>query len=290
MSSSFPPDTTLGATTGDGLTRYDENLSTMAAQAYDLASCLCGHCRTYHSIWPYRRLALDAGQGGVRSVGQALAACIASNARRVLIAGTADTGSLATIARASAGHDIEITLVDRCPTPVELCRRFADRCALRFQSCICDLAELDVQGFDVAFANSVLPFIPASKRIDVLVRLRQGLRPGGLLVLVYNAATSIASPAGRKSHADVMLAELDRKGIRLPDSVNAFRERICEYEQELYDREREFNDPTFVDNLVRASGFVLKNRQELDVPLGIQKFTPGLSKRRYLSVWQTPEA
>jgi hypothetical protein len=285
MSKRFPPEIILGATPSEGLARYDENLPAMAAQAYALASCLCGHCRTYHSIWPYRRLALDAGQGGVHSVEQTLAACIASTAKRVLIAGTADTGSLATIARASAGHEIEIALVDRCPTPVELCRRFANCCALRFQGGICDLAELDVQDFDVVYANSILPFIPVEKRADVLVRLRQGLRPGGLLVLVFNATTRIASPAGRKSYADVMLAELDRKGIPLPDSVSSFRERVREYEQELYGRESEFNDAAAVDDLVRASGFVLKNRQELDVPLGIQKFTPGLSKRRYLSVW-----
>jgi hypothetical protein len=224
------------------------------------------------------------------AVERILAACIASKAKRVLIAGTADTGSLATVARASAGYGTEIALVDRCPTPVELCRGFADRSTLRFQGGVCDLAELDAREFDVAYANSILPFIPAAKRVDVLIRLRRALQPRGLLILVFNVNARIESPARRKSYADVMLAELDRKRIPLPDSVSSFFERVCEYEQELYERESGFTDPTAVDELVRASGFVLKKRQELDVPLGIQNFTPGLSKRRYLFVLQALEA
>jgi hypothetical protein len=155
------------------------------------------------------------------------------------------------------------------------------------------LAELDVRGFDVVFANSILPFIPAAKRVDALVRLRQALRPGGLLLLVFNATTRIgldAAPPGLESHADVMLAELDRKAIQLPESLGTFRERIRQYEQELYDRERGFDDPGIVDDLIRTSGFVLKCRQELDVPAGIRNFTPGLSKRRHLYVLQSPQA
>ena len=76
---------------------------------------------------------------------------MASGGKRVLIAAAADTGLLATVARAGSGLDPDITVVDRCETPLELCRRYASERSLPVQTQIADLTALDLADFDVVY-------------------------------------------------------------------------------------------------------------------------------------------
>ena len=84
---------------------YTERLSDLAAQAYQLSDRLCGSCRDLHALWPYIRLSRSST--GVEVEGsrltQVLRQLIADGRRDVLIAGAADTGLLALVARAGAG-------------------------------------------------------------------------------------------------------------------------------------------------------------------------------------------
>ena len=94
--------------------RWVEDLPALAAEAYALAGRFCGACRDYHALWPYRRITLKHGESEMdqAAVGSALAELMADGGKRVLIAGAADSGVLATVARASGGQAGEIRVVD----------------------------------------------------------------------------------------------------------------------------------------------------------------------------------
>jgi SAM-dependent methyltransferase len=240
-------------------------------------------------MYPYRRLALGAGQTGRAIIEHALAERVIAGARRVLIAGAADTGLLASVARATAGHDIEIEVVDRCATPIELCRRFAERWSLPAAARVVDLAELDARGFDLVYANSVLPFIPVERHTDVLARMRRALRRGGHLLLVFNTGRRIASDTSRdyrSGYADGAIAELDRQNIPLPDGREVFQQRMADYMREMEAREGTFDNPRVVDAMVEATGFTIVRREDLGVRQSavFQSLDAQMSKRHFLTI------
>src|SRR5690348_3644853 len=110
------------------LTDYNERLSDLAAQAYQLSGRLCATCRNLHALWPYMRLLRSST--GVEHQGSdleiALRILIAGGLRKILVAGAADTGLLALVMRAAASNDVHICVLDICDTPLDLCRRLDD--------------------------------------------------------------------------------------------------------------------------------------------------------------------
>jgi SAM-dependent methyltransferase len=275
--------------------QFDENLLAMAAEAYGLADRLCDHCRNFYALWGYRRLARMCGaEGGLDAIERALAGPIASGAKRILIAAAADTNLLATVARAGAGPDTEIVVIDRCRTPLELCRQFARRWSLSVKTQVVDLMDLDLTGFDLAYANSVLWYIPAEKRVDVLGRLRRALRPGGHFVHVFNTSRRVVGEAMseyRNGYPDWVIAELDRERIQLPAPRDVFRQRLSDHAQVFASRrEGTFDGPDTIDALASAAGFIMRNREELDLPLAgpLRDYSARLSKRRFMTVFQSP--
>ena len=105
--------------------RFSEDLHQLAGEAWEVAGRLCGTCRNLHVLWPYQRLAGSPGRD-VAVVEPVLRRLLSASGRKVLIAGCADSGLLALVAR-TANPATAITVVDRCETPLELCRRFARR-------------------------------------------------------------------------------------------------------------------------------------------------------------------
>ena len=217
-----------------------------------------------------------------------MAALMASGAKRVLIAAAADTGLLASVARAAAGREIEIRVVDRCETPLELCRRFARHWSLPVETKIAQLTQLETDTFDLVYANSILQFFPAERRIDVLTQLRRTLRPGGHLALVFN--TGGGSPKYRSGYAEWVFAELDRQKIQLPDTHEIFRRRLDDCARELETREGVFHDPRVIDLMIEAAGFTIERREQLDMSLTppLQALAEKLTKRRFLTVARSP--
>ena len=143
------------------------------------------------------------------------------------------------------------------------------------------------------YANSVLQYLPADLRVDMLTRLRRALRPGGHFVCVFNTGGRFAGdvlPEFRRGYADWKLAELDRLGVPLPDSLDVFRQRTNEYTRELETREGAFSDPHLVDSMMEAAGLTVLRRDEIAMPLAapIQKLVGRLSKVRFLTVARSP--
>jgi SAM-dependent methyltransferase len=267
-----------------------EDLAELAATQYRLADRFCDTCRSYHSLWPYRRISrvIATAEADRTDVEPALAELFQTGRRKVLIAGAADSGLLALTARAGARHGVNITVLDRCLTPLELCGAFSRRWSLSADLLHQDLRTLDREAeFDLVFANSILLFIASEWRHEVLQRLRRALRPDGRLVHVFNVSGRIAgeiSPGYRAGYSGWIIDELQRCGIPLPDSREAFTRRLDTYAREFETREGTFSALEDVVALHQRAGFVVL--ESFGTGMGLvspmQHVASKLAKRRYI--------
>jgi hypothetical protein len=277
---------------------YNEDLPRLAAESFALSERWCRSCGRMHALWPYIRLArastgVEAGASHLQCL---MAALIADGRRSVLIAGAADTGLLALVARASAGRDPRIVVLDRCGTPLELCRRQAQRWSIPVDTMLTDLRKLEVGGpgsqsgpFDLVLVHGTLHFIAAQHRVDVLVRLRRSLGSEGRLLLLFNASRPIDDALrseSRGEYADWVIDELERIAVPLPEPREEFRARLHRHAEQREDREGVFAAPEDVEALLAGAGFTLRERFEIAarVTTPVESFLAKIGKRRFLMV------
>jgi SAM-dependent methyltransferase len=271
---------------------YHEDIRRLAATAFGLAEQHCGACRPMHSLWPYLRLSrASTGAEGARShLDPVLKTAFAARHRKILIAGSCDTGVLALTARAGTGFDLEITVLDACETPLELCRGFAAAWSLPIETMQVNLQELALAGgFDLVLVHGTLHFVPPERQGDVVARLGRALDPGGLLVLLYNTSQRLAgelSRENRQSYSGMVMAELERLDIPLPEPAEAFRARLDTHAANRESREGAFPDQGRVHALLRAAGFAIENEIEIEPQLAqpYRQFISRMGKRRFLAV------
>ncbi len=272
---------------------YNERLSDLAAQAYQLSDRLCGACRNVHALWPYMRLLRSST--GVEHQGSnlelALRVLIAGGLRKILIAGAADTGLLALVLRAAANNNVHISVLDICETPLELCRRVAHEWSLPIDTLKVDLRELNIaQQFELVLVHGTLHFIAAADRGDVLNRIRRTLRPDGCLVLLFNTSKpSSTAEIGDRFHfdyADSIISELNRLHIPLPDDEQSFCTRLVAHSRQRHLREGAFSEPEDIKHLLDTAGFALLSCSQIKVEVAgkANDFVSGFSKRRFLAV------
>jgi SAM-dependent methyltransferase len=272
--------------------RLHEDLPRLAGEAFQLAGQLCASCRNFHALWPYVRLSRASGAAeGSRSVIEPLLAQhFALNRRHVLIAGAADTGLLAFVARVGAGCGVHIHLVDQCGTPLELCRRFAQRWLLPIKTTQQDLADFDAKAeFDLVFVHSLLQFIAADRRAQFVSRMQRALRPDGRLIMLFRVGQRIAGdllPAYRAGYVKWILGELERLNVPLPESSEAFGIRLNAYALAHETREGAMGDPREVMDLLEHAGFAIEKLVPVEPSLSVsfQQFESKLSKRRFVVV------
>ena len=220
---------------------YDEDLRSLALQAYETADRLCVDCKNFHSLWPYLRLAKASG-GDVEEprIGSTLKELLAKGNRTILVAGCADTGLLAVVARAAASGT-KITLLDRCMTPLELCQRFAQCRSLSIETIHCDLMNFSAHScYDIVFAHALLQFIPNRFRINVVSRIRQSLRPDGRLLIAFRTSSHIEGALlheYRYSYRKNIVEQLESRRVELPEPRKEFYRRLEEYSEERRKRE-----------------------------------------------------
>jgi SAM-dependent methyltransferase len=270
--------------------RFTEDLQQLAAEASNVARRMCGSCENFHLLWPYLRLVKASG-GDVDEpfFRNDLKRLLSGRGQKVLIAGAADTGVLAVVARA-ARSGTGIVVLDRCETPLELCRRFAGHWSLPVETLHMDLIELDVgPTFDVVIAHSLLQYIPADRRVDVLSRLRQSLRPGGRLLLVFRTSARIEGSLlqeYRETYSQSLIARVEEMNIPLPERREDFRRRVDEYSEERRTREGAHQNRTDVEQLIEAAGFLIEELTsiEANVSAPFRQFTAKINKQRFLMV------
>lgn len=220
------------------------DLAALARQQFITAHSSCGDCLPYHALWPYLRL--TGRVGGVEAdqhyLTPLLREVLGCTRRRVLIAGSADTGVTALVHHAAgltAGlHDI--TVVDRCDTPLAACRQYGLAHGLRITTVQSDLRALAVhETADVIVGHSILPFLDADGRHAVLCRLQDALAPGGRMVLTTRLAAAGQSSGASSHQASGWAVEtrsatqhsLQRLGIAPPCPSEAFDALLQNYAQ-----------------------------------------------------------
>lgn len=268
--------------------RFSEDLPQLAAEVWQVADRFCGSCKNLHLLWPYYRLAGSPGQD-VSFIHPVLERLLSSPGRSVLIAGCADTGLLATVARA-AHADTVITVVDRCETPLELCRRFAHRWSIAATTIRLDLAQLAAKSsFDVVFAHELLQHVPASHRVDVISRMQRSMRTNGRLVLVFHTSHSVEGSVVteyRQHFPQHVIAQLEAKNIELPESREAFRRRAEAYAEEWRAREGALGSQADVEGLIGAAGLDIEEiaLMEIERPEPFRQLAAKVNKQRFLVV------
>jgi SAM-dependent methyltransferase len=142
-------------------------------------------CAWYHGFWQYLRvmgLAKTSGGQGVFLVA-ALRARIQSDAAvRVLVSGSADYSMPAHVLFAFASEHAtpDLTVLDRCETPLYLSRWYAERVAAPIATVRSDiLAYRAATPFDVVLTNSFLGNFDAPSRPRLMSAWHRLLRPGG---------------------------------------------------------------------------------------------------------------
>lgn len=162
--------------------------------ALDGHSSVDGHsrsCAWYHGIWPYLRLLgiTASPQRHERFFFTTLRSMAGTGQfGRVLISGTADHAMAAHIVRAfrAEGAGVDLTVLDRCPTPIELCRWYGSQVGVAVEGVAGDIFAVAVDGkaleHDVICTHSFLSQFAARDRPELLARWRGLLRPGGKVV------------------------------------------------------------------------------------------------------------
>jgi hypothetical protein len=234
----------------------------LAEYQFRLAMERCAECRDYHAVWPYRRLSLTVA--GIEStadiVGQLFRDALPLNGR-ILIAGAADAGMLALTAGETKSLKPRIDVADRCPTPLAVCRRYAESQGLSIRTLQLDLTErLPSERYDVVFADCVLQFVPREAHVGFLSRLREAMTSRSALVLVERLRMSKAegSGSGRKDRAGGIVAALAANRIPLPEHEASFALRLNSM---LNTRQTRFADFSAADELsdrVAQAGYRLR--------------------------------
>jgi hypothetical protein len=174
-----------------------EDLLQNAARISELAPDYCVGCTDYHIRSAAHRCApIPKGIGFdrpelVKLVKEIIAEKAAiTGSIEILIPGSADTGILATAAHAAAmlGQAVldrcRFTVIDRCPTPLILCREFGARHHLAVDTAQDDLVTTPRRfEADLILVHSVFRFMKRTDQVKFLNKLGRWLEATGRLII-----------------------------------------------------------------------------------------------------------
>jgi hypothetical protein len=201
----------------------------------------------------------------------------------VLIAGAADTAILKLVldaAVAVGGEDLarrlEVTVVDHCETPLEICRAFADRHGLTIATALADIGAWTPEGrFGLVAMHGVLPFFPAGRRLEYLERIVGWLDEDGRLVSacqIGETSPKIETETQMAQRIAALEAFLAAEGV--PVDAEALKERIRRAVVVRRSYPKLFADETALTEFHESAGLELLERRMVE--LG-----PDPSPRRY---------
>ncbi len=167
-------------------------------------------CGWYHGAWQTLRLlgVVSTLTHHANLYIQALRPLIeAGECRRVFLSGSADYGLLSVVldAFAETSAQPEITVVDRCATPLNLCRWYAAQYGYAIETVQSDLADYrSAQPFDVICVHSLLSCVPVEAHAGVVTTWRDLLRLGGTLMMANTLYPAIPAKKVSFSPEDVI--------------------------------------------------------------------------------------
>jgi len=135
----------------------------------------------------------------------------------VLVSGCADWGMLEAVVAAyrRRAAPLDVTVVDRCPTPVLLCAWYGAEIGVPVRTAVGDVVEWgENESYDVVCTHSLLTYPAREARGRLVENWRRILRPGGAVVtvsrLTQGAADSTVDDARARAFGDVAVTRLDR--------------------------------------------------------------------------------
>lgn len=166
------------------------SLSLALPSGRDGASLACceGSCLGYHRGWVLlQHLGIISGLSSERRyIVDAIREVSAQKPiKSVLVAGCADFGLLSVVHEALANEiaSVQITAIDRCETPLRLCRLYAERMDFEVSCRSCDLLlDSPPGGFDLVLMHSLMSFCPPDARGRLMEKLAASLAPFGVLL------------------------------------------------------------------------------------------------------------
>ena len=204
-------------------------------------------CSWYHGFWPYLRvfgLAATPQRHGKFFAEMLGRLARDGQHRRVLVSGTADYAMLAHILLAYRDADPapEISVVDRCETPLFLCKWYMERVCpdadIELKTKTTDILNWDTEDrFDMLCCHSFLSQFSNLPRQALIAKWRHLLRPGGKVVTTtridpaWTPQAAVFSPDQIASFGDRVYREScqwrEKLGID-PDEVAAAAKRYAE--------------------------------------------------------------
>lgn len=237
-------------------TACGEDMAHLASRMSELAPALCEGCAAYHLRFVLTRCATADKSIMVdrpllvRHVQQILGRRLSrsSDPLDIVIAGAADTGIMATCAHAVAAMSTEtlsrcrFAILDRCASPLTLCREFASRHALAARTEQVDLAVINQEfDADVIMVHSLLRFLNRRQQHTLLRKFDTWLKPGGRVVLSQsirpgNSAHREKEAVRWRSLIEMASAAVSDGEIRIADTalplLDDMREADARYEQQ----------------------------------------------------------
>jgi len=146
-------------------------------------------CDWYHGVWQYFRiLGVVATPWMQRRFYERVLGELAATGShtRILVSGSSDYAMLALVLHAYAlrGARPEVTVTDRCGTPLFLNRWYAERHEVRITTRVGDILAAGGGPYDVICTHSFLGNFPPQQRAELVSVWRALLRPGGKLVTI----------------------------------------------------------------------------------------------------------
>ena len=128
----------------------------------------------------------------------------------------------------------QITIADRCATPLASCQSFALAQQFTIETWQVNLLQLDsANRFDAVIVHGLLPFFDADEQKLLIANLSQCLRPGGYFINLgrYHEQkhADADEPRNVSDRAMGIFNALIEGGVDLPDSEQSFRQKLQDY-------------------------------------------------------------
>lgn len=256
------------------MTRLDEPLSSSAPMAWRLAPTLCapdpaadGSCAWYHGLWQYLRLMqlVETPELHAAFFREALDAVHANGgAPRILVSGAADYSMLAYVIAVFGARETapDVTVVDRCETPLALNRWYAELAGLQLATSHGDIRQYaNASGFDAICTHSLLGRFSPEERPALFQKWHELLRPGGTVVTVNAVRPGHTTPMVRFSADEVRAfrAKVHRSAEDLRDTLQMDPLVLAEAAERYASQHRIYpvRSEEELRDLFRRSGFTL---------------------------------
>ena len=166
-------------------------------------------CAWYHGSWQFLRL-LDLVSTPVAHAfhydRQLDEISQDSRFKNILVSGSADAGLVKTIREAYLHRNAEINLsvVDICPTPLKICREYAASAGIPITTLEQDILNgLPADSFDAIFTHSFMGYFDDDNRQLLIRQWSNSLRKGGRLITVQRIRENYAGDFVRFSDHEI---------------------------------------------------------------------------------------